>query len=299
MADSKVHINIALNRYPGTEALLSGAVTSETVQFDIDEIKPIFRAFKPMAKDQAYDASEMAIFTYLQARAYGKPLVLLPVILAARFQHPCLVYNKKNYDEVTPETLPGMKVGVRAYSQTTGAWVRNILAREHNVPLEEVNWITFEDGHLEEYQEPAYVTRGPDGSDLQKMFDNGEVAAAIFGNDLGDDPDIQAVIPDAKNAGRRAYEKTGLIPINHMLCVTKAFLDAEPEAVRELYRMCRDSKAAATVDPDQPDLRPIGFDAIQESLEEVIHLAHHQEFIPEKYSVDDLFAGARQVLGDG
>ncbi|KAF1050593.1 MAG: hypothetical protein GAK41_01545 [Burkholderia gladioli] len=55
--------------------------------------------------------------------------------------------------------LAGKKVGVRAYTQTTGMWVRAILAGTYGVPLEQIEWITFEGAHLEEYREPPFVRR--------------------------------------------------------------------------------------------------------------------------------------------
>ena len=58
---------------------------------DFADITPIHRAFAPMVREQRFDVSEMAIATFLQAKAYGKPLVLLPVVLAARFQQSALV----------------------------------------------------------------------------------------------------------------------------------------------------------------------------------------------------------------
>ena len=111
------------------------------------------------------------------------------------------MYNKKFHASLTPADLPGKKVGVRAYTQTTGAWVRNILMREHGLPLESVDWITTEGAHLAEYQQPAFARSAPKGSKLIDMLMNGEVDAAILGNDLPDDPLIAPVIPGAKEAG--------------------------------------------------------------------------------------------------
>src|SRR5512133_1363308 len=93
MTNAKPCLDIALKRYPQTQALLEGEVNSPLMDFRFHEIEPIHDAFKPMAQTQAFDVSEMAVFTFLQAYAYKKPLVLLPVVLAARFQHPCIVYN--------------------------------------------------------------------------------------------------------------------------------------------------------------------------------------------------------------
>lgn len=297
MADDRPSLSVALKRYPQTQALLAGEISSPLMDLDFQEIEPIHDAFRPMVQRQAFDASEMAIFTYLQARTFNKSLVLLPIVLAARFQHPCIVYNKNVHDTMTPQRLPGMKVGVRAYSQTTGAWVRHILADEHGLTLEDIDWITFEGGHLDEYVEPDFVTRAPEGAKLLPMLMSGGVDAGILGNDLPDDPCIEAVIPDARNAGRASFEKTGLVPINHMLVVKPDLAATRPDIVRELFRLFVESKNAAPENLDEPDLRPIGFDAVAPSLQQVIDLAAHQKLIPAKPSLDELFADARNILG--
>ena len=94
-----------------------------------------------MAQKQVYDLSEMAVFTYLQAYTYGKPIVLMPIVMASRHQHGCIIFNTEFHKSLTPADLPGKRVGVRAYTQTTGAWVRNILMREHGLKLDSVEWI--------------------------------------------------------------------------------------------------------------------------------------------------------------
>ena len=295
---SKLALSTALKRYPTTEALLSGKVTSPNFDFEFHEIEPIHDAFKPMAREQRFDVSELAVFTFLQAYAYRKPVVLLPVVLASRFQHGCIVYNTDFHKELTPAMLRGKKVGVRAYTQTTGAWVRNILSQEHGLDLESVQWVIFEGSHLAEYQEPSFVTRAPAGTKLLPMLMAGEVDAAILGNDLPDDPKIRPVIPDAAKAGRAWHDRTGLLPINHMLVVKRDLARFRPDLVREIYDLFRKSKEMASLAPGAIDMRPIGYDAITPSLELVVQLAYEQKLIPERFSVEELFAESRKVLGD-
>ena len=293
-----ITLSIALKRYPTTEALLSGKLKSSKLNFEFNEIEPIHDAFKPMAREQRFDVSELAIFTFLQAYTYKKPLVLLPVVLASRFQHGCIVYNTDFHKEMTPAMLPGKKVGVRAYTQTTGAWVRNILAQEHGLDLESVEWTIFEGSHLAEYQEPPFVKRAAPGEKLLPMLMSGKVDAGILGNDLPDDPKIKAVIPDAAKAGRAWHETTGLIPINHMLVVKRDLLRFRPDLVREIYSLFKQAKEVAPVSPGAIDMRPIGYDKITPSLELVIQLAYEQQIIPRRFSVEELFAESRAVLGD-
>ena len=298
MADPIPTLSTALKRYPTTVALLSGKLKSPKVDFEFHEIEPIHDAFKPMAREQRFDVSELAIFTFLQAYTYKKPIVLLPVVLASRFQHGCIVYNTDFHKEMTPAMLPGKKVGVRAYTQTTGAWVRNILSQEHALDLQSVEWTIFEGSHLAEYQEPPFVTRAAAGEKLLPMLMSGKVDAGILGNDLPDDPKIKAVIPDAAKAGRAWHEKTGLIPINHMLVVKRDLLRFRPDLVREVYGLFKQANAAAPVAAGAIDMRPIGYDRIAPSLELVIQLAYEQQIIPRRFSVEELFAESRAVLGN-
>ncbi|QYU67349.1 hypothetical protein J4558_20810 [Leptolyngbya sp. 15MV] len=118
-------LSAAIGRYRHTEAILSGAITPEGLALRFAEIAPISRAFAPMVLDQRFDLSEMAIATFLMAKAWGKPLVLLPIALAARFQESALLCRRDGPIR-RPEDLVGKRVGVRAYSQTTGLWLRGV-----------------------------------------------------------------------------------------------------------------------------------------------------------------------------
>ena len=119
-------LNVCFGTYPHTRALKDGAIKSDRVAFHFTEINPVNRAFMPMAREQKFDLSEMAIVTYLQAKAYGKPLTLMPATMMGRFQHGTMFYNSER-GTVTPENLEGRRIGVRAFSQTTGVWLRGIL----------------------------------------------------------------------------------------------------------------------------------------------------------------------------
>ena len=287
-------LRTAIKHYPTTAALLEGRVSSPLARFDFVEVEPIHNAFAPMAREQVFDVCEMAVFTYLQAKEFGKPLVLLPAVLAARHQHVCIVYNKEFHKTLTPAELEGKKVGVRAYTQTTGAWVRNILSREHKVRLDTIDWIITEGAHLAEYAEPPYVRRAAKGKKLIDMLMSGEVDAAILGNDLPDDPRLAPVIPNAKEAGPAWHAATGLVPINHMIVVTKALADRRPDVVRAVYDLLRQSKEAAGPSKG-PDLRPMGIEAIRPSLELVVELAAEQQIISKRFSIDELFAPWRAL----
>jgi 4,5-dihydroxyphthalate decarboxylase len=157
MAD-KITLRTTLDDYPHTTPIKTGEIKSDFVDFEWVPVKPIAQSFKAMVREQARDVNELAIVTYLQAKVYGKPIVLLPVTMLGRFQHHTMLYNTER-GVVRPADLPGRRLGMRAYTQTTGAWVRGILGREYGIDLNQAHWVTFEDAHCAEYSDPPGIER--------------------------------------------------------------------------------------------------------------------------------------------
>jgi 4,5-dihydroxyphthalate decarboxylase len=289
-------ISVAFDDYPHTKAFKSGgAIRSDQVAPAFSDIKPANKFFKPMVREQRFDISEMAIGTFLQAKAVGKPLVLIPAALMGRFQHNTILCNAAR--PLAPADLPGKRVGVRAYSQTTGVWVRGILQNDYGVDIGRIRWTTFEDGHVAEIGEPAGIERAPAGKTILKMLRDGELDAAIYGADLPNDPDLKSVIPDADAAARRWYEKYNVVPINHMVVATESFAKSNPGAVKEVFRMLAESKKAAGLPkPGEIDFLPFGIDACRPALRTVIDYQLQQEILPRRLDVDELFDATTRSL---
>ena len=298
-ADTAIlHLRTALKRYPHTAGLISGEITDPHVRLDWVEVEPIYRAFAPMARAQVYDVSEMAIVTYLQAKAYDKPLLLLPTVVAARLQQKCIVYNRKRRSMRLGDIV-GARVGVRAYSQTTGMWVRAILAGTYGIPTERIKWVTFEEGHLAEYEDPPFVTRMPPGADMLAMLRAGELDAAIFGNDLPREDGIESLIPNPAQADKAWYEAHRFVPINHVVVMSRAVADAHPESVAAVYNLLKQGKiAAGPAKGDMPNALPDGIDAMRRPLEMILAACDEQQLLPRRLTVDELFADCVAFLGD-
>src|SRR6185369_10889306 len=118
------------------------------------------QAFKRVVRDLEFDFAELAIVTYLLARAHGKPYRLLPAVLTARFQHPYLVRLSSNPFPIGK--LSGKRIGQRSYSVTTAAWIRG-MPMEEGVDLAGIKWVTFEEPHVAEFRDPPNVERAPAG----------------------------------------------------------------------------------------------------------------------------------------
>ncbi len=236
--------------------------------------------FKRVVRDLEFDVAEMAIMTYLVAKAHGKPYRLLPFVVMARFQHPYLVYNSAR-GELTTGDLHGKKVGVRSYSVTTGAWIRGILAEDHGVDIGRIRWVTFEEAHVAEFRDPPNVRRAAAGKEISAMLLAGELDAAILGA-IPTDERLKPLIRDPEAAGRKWGERHGAIQLNHLVGVKNTVSRA---AADEVYRLLLDSKKAA----GDPPLLPHGLEANRRNLEVAIDCACKQNMIPRPFTVEELF----------
>jgi 4,5-dihydroxyphthalate decarboxylase len=284
---TKTKLVSLLGSYPNTLPIKQGEVPSEFIEFEFADFKVANHGFKPLVREARFDLGELAIVTFLQAKAYQKPYVLMPVPVVARSQHHTLAYNPER-GELTPAGLAGKKVGIRAYSVTTGVWVRGVLARQFGLNLDKVHWVTFEDPHVAEYADPDFVERAPVGKDVTRMLLDGELDAAVVGDKLPD-PKLKILIPDSEGAARTWAEQHGT-PINHMLVVRSELSRARPDIVREVFRIFKASRdiAIRNGNKNAEQLR-FGLAPNRRSLEAIIDIAHSQRLIPRRFEADELF----------
>ena len=167
--------------YPHTEAIKSGSIKVPGVRLDFVDVKPHIAAFRRMVRDLEFDIAELAPTTYLIARAFGVRIMALPIFFSRRFHHSGLVVRPDS-DIDEPKDLEGKKVGVRAYSVTTGVWTRGILQNEYGVDLERVTWVVDDEEHVEALQLPPNVVHVPEGKSLAGMIATGEIHAGFLGN---------------------------------------------------------------------------------------------------------------------
>jgi 4,5-dihydroxyphthalate decarboxylase len=280
-------LSIAIGDYPHTAALKAGEVASDSLAFDFKQISPVNRAFAPMARERRFDVSEMAIATVLQAIAFGVEITLLPVVMASRFQEAAL-FCRADSPLSSPADLKGKRVGVRAYSQTTGLWLRGILQQSFGIAPTDIQWTTFEGAHVSAYVDPPFVARAEPGKDLLNMLREGELDAAIVGADVPDDPRLRLLFPDPKAAGEAFYSRHGFVPINHMI-VIKRELAQEPGVASELCRLFAASKAKAPAPADGRDRAPIGREAVGPSVRLAAEFAYTQGLSPRRLTWDEIW----------
>jgi 4,5-dihydroxyphthalate decarboxylase len=294
---NKITLKTLLGDYPNTAPLKKGEVSSSLVDFQFADVKVPNTAFKRLVRDTEFDFGELAIVTYLQARDFGTPYILLPAIVVGRGQHHTLAYNPEK-GLLRPQNLKGKRISMRAYSVTTANWVRGILARDYGIDLDGVKWVTFEDPHVAEYKDPPTATRAPAGKEIAKMLLDGELDAAVVGDKLPD-PRLKTVIPDAEGVARAWAAKNGGVPINHMAVVRDTIVKSRPDVVKEIYRLLLESKRAAKLPTDGTPEDPLrfGIEPNRKAPELIIDICLEQKLIARRFSVDELFQDTRQVLG--
>jgi 4,5-dihydroxyphthalate decarboxylase len=281
--------------YPVTKAMKDGRVHSDIVHLDFCGPTPAHNGFKAMVRENAFDAGELAIVTFLQAKAYGKPYVMMPIPISGRFQHHCAGFSI-DFGHLNPKDIEGKKVGVRTYTQTTALWIRGILRHEYGVDLDKVTWMTLGDGHLAEYTDPRNCVRLPKGASIPQMMLDGELAAALLGEDMPKDPRVRTLVPDAHASAKDWFAREGVVPINHMFVIHQELSKQRPDIVRELYRMVAQSRSL-TEGGVPAVFPPIGLEANRKGLQLAIDWALDQKIIPHRLSVDELFDDVTGSLG--
>jgi 4,5-dihydroxyphthalate decarboxylase len=279
----RLKLRTVLGNHAHVQALKSGEIRTDRFDLDFIEYTPTNTAFKPMVREQAFDVCEMAIVTYLMAKAHGKPLVLVPATMLGRFQHGHALYNRER-GTIGPADLEGKRVGIRSFTTTTGAWIRGILANDYGVNLDNIRWVTFEDPHVAEYIDTTQ--RAPKDKKIQQMLLDGELDAVL--GETSNDPRLKSLFPDPAAEAAKWYAERGVVPVNHLVVVTETLAKSCPDIVSGLYDLLKTGKEKAGP-PASPDLLPFGVEANRKPLELIIDYAFQQALIPRRFAVDELF----------
>jgi 4,5-dihydroxyphthalate decarboxylase len=306
----------ALVTYPHTQALKDGTVVPRTCTFDFEEVPVIVKAFRRMVRGLEFDISEMAITTYLTAKAHGVRFTAIPVFPMRAFHHGAILYNTRS-DIRTPKDLEGRKVGVnRGYTVTTGLWARSILQHEYGVDLGKVTWVLSGDEHVAAYRPPSNVVSIDPGRTLEEMLLAGDIAAAN-GVQM-DSPDIKPLIRNAKDAGLSGLRNGGLYPINHTVVVKDETLAAHPGLAADLFDAFVRAKqiyvdrlkSGAVTDPSATDKifasvmeitgdpLPYGIAPNRREIEAVIQYSVEQGILQKPFTIEEVFAkGTLDLVG--
>lgn len=307
----------AVSRTQGNnEDVKSGAVRPAGFTLAFEEVPVLIQAFRRMVREEAYDVCEMALTTYLCARAHGKRFTAIPVFLVRGFHHGAILTSTKAGIQ-HPKELEGRKVGVnRGYTVTTGVWARGILQDEFGVDLSKITWVLSGDEHVAEYRAPSNVIPAEPGQEMKDLLLSGELSAVI-GAEI-DHPEVRPLIPGPLEAGFAALQTRRLWPINHLIVVRDALLEEHPtlapalfeafaESKRRYVAKLREERIEKPTEIDRLHARvadligdplPYGIEPNRRDLEELMRHAVAQKILGRPVPVEDVFVpSTRNLVG--
>ncbi|MFG6440371.1 ABC transporter substrate-binding protein [Roseateles sp. LKC17W] len=315
----KVHLKIAIAEHPHTSAIRSGAIPIEGVDAEFVTVQPQIGAFRRMVRDVEFDVCEIAPTTYIIARAYGAPFVALPIFVVRRFHHAGLLV-RPDAGINSPKDLEGKKVGVRAYSVTTGVWTRQVLIDEYGLDASKVTWVVDDEEHVTQLKLPANVIHTAPGTSLHEMMARGELAAGFAaaagigrtGAPTGGwkevETDYPDLFPNAAPIEAEYFKRTGIYPMHGTIVVKDEILAKNPWVAQSIYKAFDQAKkewlakldsgeAATAGDKKYLKLRDVvGYDPLPYGLKENIktiealeQTAFKQGLTPRRMAINELF----------
>ncbi|MGW5171727.1 hypothetical protein ACWEQ1_30655 [Streptomyces nodosus] len=271
-------------------AAAAGTAVEETgTRFERLDIRPIHKASRGFVDGTGADVCELAIVTLLQALAQGRDVLLLPITALGRDQHQTLV----TMGRLTVQDIEGHSVGVRAWSQTTGVWVRGFLTESYGVDLRKIDWRTYEGAHVDGCEDPSWVTRAPGGAKLPADFLDGRVEFGIMGNELPSDDRIRTTITDARKVAAEWAASTGFTPVNHVVGMTGAAAREHSPAILAAF----DAMRAAAATAPTAAIDPVGFAGLRGPFTRAAAYALEQEVIPRAVEFDAIVDRTCAALG--
>ncbi|MGI6072278.1 MAG: ABC transporter substrate-binding protein [Lachnospiraceae bacterium] len=281
----KVKIVLATNAH--TRPLKEGIITSPDVELEFTEYKGVPKAAEDMLDGYPFDVCEMPLVTLLQAFDAKAKVKLLPIVMVGEFHHGSCWYRPGS-DISAPADVKGKKIGVRAYTQTTGAWVRGVLSEQFGVASKDVTWVTTEPPHVATYVLPENVEVVP-GADLEQMVRDDELAAVIQGTKQGVPEGLAQLVPNLPNAIATWYEKNKCVPINHMVVVKD---DMDEKTVAAVYEMLTKAVDQAYPVDSRPEPFPYVYniEGVWPAVEIGMKYCLEQGLIERLYTKEEIFA---------
>ncbi|GAA3547265.1 ABC transporter substrate-binding protein [Amycolatopsis ultiminotia] len=273
-------LTVVLGDYAHGRAVLGGEAAVAGYEISPVEVAPVIGAYRRMIRDLEFDVCELAPTSYLMALQAGVPLTAIPVFLNRRFHHADVQCGAASGIRF-PADLSGKRVGVRAYTVTTGVWVRGILRDEYGLDPATVTWVVDDDDHIEG-RAPANVERVTDGRSLGELLAAGEIDAALSGNagtGRAGAPRAGWAAPAGQPTGENGpyplfpehevlatdwYLRTGIYPLHSVIALRRELAERDPELPGKLYTAFAESKRRQVeADPKWTALPRLGKQAAQ------------------------------------
>lgn len=270
-----LHLKVGISKNPRFEPLIDGRVKSPKFALDITVTTPPELFFRNLKNDE-FDVFEMSLSEYLITRERATSnrwqWRALPIFPAKAFLWLGLYVNTRAGIASLCD-FRGKRIGVPDYVMTAALWMRVFLRELCEIQPNEISWFI---GRVPELSHGGMLgadVRPPPDVNLtwlaaeqtfDAMLDRGEIDAAYGfqprhdpklyklnidrygGTPLEGNPRLKKMFADGGRGVIEAFfQKTGIVPANHVVVAQRRVLEENPWLGRELYEIFSESKHAA------------------------------------------------------
>lgn len=231
-----------------------------------------------------WDAIDHAFGALVEAKEAGTAGVSIPAYPNRKFRQS-YIQVRSDAGITSAKDLEGRRVGILAWANSAGVWIRGALQNYYSVDLTTIDWVAVQgfEGTLPDgirIENLPKSTGGPDQL-LDKMLLDGAVDAVLFPNVLpsisAHDPRTRRLFTDYRTEEQKYYRETGIFPISHVVTLKREFVEKYPHApvaLLEAYRRARD-EALNRIEGSDPVVLTISWAAV--------NLAEQRELMGERY----------------
>ena len=320
-------LKVGVYRYEHTEPLFDGRVAIEGADVTLITSPLVSDVFRRMAEGEL-DVAEFGLTYFLRTfDLAGPPFLALPVFPNRNFRHSALFVNTDSGIE-RPEDLAGKTVGeFGLYGSDPGGWMKGVLAEEHGVTPDQVDWVIGGTDHPipsfdwipQPVPDGVRVRHAEDDQTLSALLEAGEIDA-LLSVDVprslldGSTRIIRRLFPDYGTVERDYYRRTGIFPMMHVVAIRRelaevpglagavhrAFCQAK-EIVQEHYRANAAKQHMAVITPWFSELFaenrallgedwwPYGVGANRKAVDTFLRYHHEQGLSRRLLTSEDIF----------
>jgi 4,5-dihydroxyphthalate decarboxylase len=211
-----------------------------------------------------YEVTELGLIPYVTKYINNdfRDYVPIPVFISRTFRHRNIFVHVDSGIE-KPEDLRGRRVGTPGYGASSNTWIRGMLNDEYGVAPGDMHWIettkssdkkgtvNSSSGGGSRYQLPDDfpLVQGPSGMDESELLLSGGCDALITAISpkayVDGDPKIRMLFTDLKRTEQKYFQKTGLVPIMHVVAIRADAAKEKPWLPAAAYQMYSEAKQIA------------------------------------------------------
>jgi 4,5-dihydroxyphthalate decarboxylase len=242
-----LRFTFAISSYDHVRAVVDGRIPIEGAEPLFIQL-PIPEMFRRFATTQDWDVSEFSFGQYGTRRAAGDDRIVgIPVFPSRMYRHTSIYVRAERIR--APVDLIGSRIGIPAWANSAGVWARGMLADMHGIRASDVTWYQ---GGVDRPGRSEVLTYPhlPDDVRIIPVTDRG-IEEMLWAGDLeaiiipAPPPSIETsaasgglirrLYDDPRTAERLYREKTGCLPIMHLLGISRALFDSDPSIAGRIY----------------------------------------------------------------